>query len=281
MYKNMEQIKLEKPKRTSLESFEIIPEKRMILERIKTGVEKSKDIISACVYGSWLHSEKTTDLDMCIMTTSEEGIVNSDVYKRLKGKREELAAKTGQDIDLVPHTVEEMNDFRSDLYYPRYNPSLVAGIDVKGKLDIKPIFDKNDSFTYADLLAHILLDNRTICRRQIVRSLNPAEGKIFASKLLHGPGNALTYYSCKQKVPYLVSPSDFETSLETYDKIYNVETGPAMELLSSCKKGINSENAPILLMWYEHLVNLVLYGDKHKEGYQKYCAEIGRSKTAQ
>jgi len=277
----MEQYKFKKTELISLESVEISPEKREVLERIKSGVEKSKDILSARVYGSWLHSEESTDLDICIMIASEEGVVNSDVYKRLKSEREELAEKTGQNVDLVPHTMDEINDFRSDLYYPRYNPSLVAGIDVKGKLDIEPIFDKNDSFTYADLLAHILLDNRTICRRQIVRSLNPAESKIFASKLLHGPGNALTYHSCKQKVPYLVSPSDLAASLEMYDKIYNVDSGPAMDFLSSCKKGLNYENALILLTWYERLVNVVLYGNQHKEGYQKYCAEIGRSKTAQ
>ena len=54
-----------------------------------------------------------------------------------------------------------------------------------------------------------------------------------------------------------------------------------MDFLSSCKKGLNYENALILLTSYERLVNVVLYENQHKEGYQKYCAEIGRSKTAQ
>lgn len=126
----------------SLKISEISDEKVRILEYVKTVLEKSKDILSARVYGSWLYSEESIDLDICIMIPSNKGIVDSSVYQRLKIERRKLSEKTGQDVDLVPHTLDEINDFRSGLYYPRYNPSLFTGRDIKGKLEIQPIYDR-------------------------------------------------------------------------------------------------------------------------------------------
>ncbi len=260
----------------SPEPPKISKEKLGILENIKAEIEKSKDILSARIYGSWLHSEKSIDLDICVMIPSDEGIVEPDVYRHLKAEREKLSHNSGQDVDLVPHTLDEISDARSDLYHPRYNPSLVCGQDIKSKVGINSVSDKGDHFTYADLAVHVLLDNRTVCRRQIIRSLNAAEGKIFASKLLHGPGNALTFYSCKQKAPYLVSPSDLQTSLKMFDRVYKVDSGPANIFLSSCKKELSPDKAPVLLKWYEHLVALVLHDEgKYNQAYQEYCLEIG------
>lgn len=271
----MEKSRSEKFIHNSPESWEINKEKEKILEYIKAEIQKSKDILSARVYGSWLHSEKSIDLDICVMIPSEDGVVEPNVYQGLKIMHKKLSKKTAQDVDLVPHTLDELTDYRSTLYYPRYNPSLVSGKDIKGKLEVSPIFDKADRFTYADLAAYILLDNRTICRRQIARSLNPAESKVFASKILHGPGNALTYYSCEQEVPYLVSPSDLSGSLKVFDQVYGVNSEPANNFLFSCKDELNFKKALALLKWYEYLVTLVLYNkDKYNKIYQNYCLEL-------
>lgn len=259
------------------ETVEINKEKLIILERLRTRFEKSEDIVSARVYGSWLHSDKSKDLDICLMVPSIGGVVDSEVYRRLKEDREELGKETGQDVDLVPHTQDEISDHRSDLYYPRNNPALVSGRDIKGHLDIKPIFDKDDQFSYSDLTAHILLGNRTVCRRQIVRSMLPEEAKIFASKLLHGPGNALTYYACKQKMQFLASPSNLSQALGKFDQIFNVNTKPSVDLLMSSRKELKPENAPRLLKWYEHLTALVLGGEKFSEEYNKYCLELSKA----
>lgn len=266
--------KFERPRYTSLEVDKISSEKLKILEYIKSEIEKSEDILSARVYGSWLHSTESIDLDICAMIPSNNGIVESNVYQRLKIEKERLSKTTGQDVDIVPHTLDEITDFRSDLYCPRYNPSLVFGKDIKGRVEIKPIFNKRDKFTHADIQAHVLLDNRTVCRRQILRSLNPAESRIFVSKLLHGPGNALTYYSCKEKIPFLVSPSDLFAAMKTFDQIYHVDSTLALDFLSSCRKKMDPENAPPLLKWYEHLVAYVLNEKIDKKAYNSYCLEL-------
>jgi len=278
----MEQSELEKSKINSQKDRDISGEKLDILDYLKTEIETNKDILSALVYGSWLYSEKSADLDICVIIPSEDGIVEPDVYRRLKIERGKLSEKTAQSVDLVPHTMDEISDFRSDLHFPRHNPSLVSGPNIKGDLEIKPIFDKNESFTYADLAAHVLLDNRTICRRQIIRSLSPEESKIFSSKLLHGPGNALTYYSCKQKEPYLIPPSNWEGSINIFDLIYEVDSKPAYKYLLSCKNELSFGKASILLKWYEHLVAMVLHEDsdgKQKRAYQEYCLEIKNIST--
>jgi hypothetical protein len=86
----MEQYKFKKTELISLESVEISPEKREVLERIRFGVEKSRDILSARVYESWLHSEESTDLDICIMIASEEGVGASDGFSIFVQERTKL-----------------------------------------------------------------------------------------------------------------------------------------------------------------------------------------------
>ena len=270
----MENAKFTGPNKESLE-FQNLNKKRLhILEFVKNGLENSKEILSAKAYGSWMYSEKSRDLDIFVIIPSNEGIVDPNTYHHLSSLRKNLCEQTKQDVDLVPHTQDEIKDHRSTLYYPRYNPSLVSGKNLKGKTEIEPVFNKNDKFDYGDLSAYILLDNRTICRRQLIRSFNESEGKIFVSKTLHGPGNALTYYSCKQKIPYLLSPSDLSGSLKAFDEIYKVNSSPAIEFFSYCKKKLDFEKALVLLKWYEHLVQLVLYCEKYANNYQKYCLEI-------
>lgn len=271
----MGQSKLEKLGNDLLGVADIGKDKTEVLKYLKIELEKSENISSARVYGSWLHSGESADLDLCVMVPGDGGIVDSGVYRRLKIVREEMSEKSGQGIDLVPHTLDEIDDFRSDLYLPRYNPALCLGHDIKSKMEIKSIYEKSDTFTYADLAVNVLLDNRTICRRQILRSLAPEESKIFSSKLLHGPGNALTYYVCRQGMPYLASPSDLQKSLMVFDQIYKVDSKPANNFLLSCKNELSTDKAYVLLKWYEHLVALVLHGEKYNQAYNDYCLEIG------
>jgi len=250
-------------------------QKLEILESVKNYLEKSKDILSARIYGSWLFSEKSIDLDICTIIPSRDGVIDADVYSSLKDLRKMLCEKTKQDVDLVPHTTDEIEDLRSTLYYPRYNPALISGVDIKGKLNLEPIFNKNTKFDFGDLTAYILLDNRTICRRQLVRSLNPEESKIFVSKILHGPGNAVTYHSCKNKKPYQANPSNFKESLTFFDEIFKVNSKPAEDFLQYCRKDLDFEKAAKLMQWYEHMVSLVLY---KKGNYEKFCLELSKIK---
>jgi predicted nucleotidyltransferase len=270
----MEKPKLEKPPFMSEESSEINEEKLRVIEYLRSKIEKSEDILSARIYGSWLYSEKSTDLDVCIIIPSDNGIVDPNTYKRLKNEREKLSENSAQDVDLVPHTSDEITDFRSGLYNPRYNPSLISGYDIKGKTEIEPISNKDEHFTYSDLVANILLDNRTVCRRQIIRSLSTPESKVFASKILHGPGNALTYHACKEKLSYLASPSNLIKSLKLFDQTYKVDSAPANEFLQSCRNNLNTEKALLLLGWYECLVALVLYDHKNAQSYRNYCLKM-------
>src|SRR3989344_3752266 len=252
---------------------EIFQKKLEVLNLVKNELEKSSEILSAKIYGSWLYSEKSIDLDICTIVPSQNSIVDSDVYLSLKELKERLNKGTNQDIDLVPHTEDELNDKRSTLYNPRYNPSLVDGKDIKGELKIEPIFDKENKFGFEDLAAYVLLDNRTICRRQLIRSLNPNETKIFISKILHGPGNALTYHTCKNKEKYIATPSNIKESLELFDETYKLNSKPAEIFLKECRKNFNFGKAAKLIMWYEHLVSKVLY---EKEGYNDFCIKLAK-----
>ena len=251
-------------------------DKSEILRIIKEGLDECDYVLSARIYGSWLHGEAMEDVDVAVMIPSVNGgVVDEHVYRELKNLRENLNVKLNRDVDLIPHTMDEIDDLRSTLWYPRYNPSLVSGRTVKGKFLIDESSKKGVSFGFEDLTAYILYDNRTICRRQLLRTLEEEQGRIFVSKLLHGPGNALTYYSCRNKVGYLCSPSDLVQSFKIFDEIYNVDSEPAFKFLSSCKKEINFEKAVNLMSWYENLLLIVLKGEESSiRNYQQICEKL-------
>ncbi len=240
-------------------------------------LEKEKEILAAKVYGSWLYLEKSLDLDVAIMVPSENGIVAQDTYRKLKTFREGASRKTGQDIDITPHTQDELGDFRSPFYHPKYNPALVDGRDIKGKVDIRPSFDLGIKFGYEDIAAHMLYDNRTICRRQIIRSLNAEEGRIFVSKILHGPTNALTYNVYKNKTLRSSPPSNWIESLREFDAIFRVNSGPALDFLRRCEANLDFDMALKLLGWYERLIVLVLRDGDNPDFYKIYCEELNNN----
>lgn len=174
---------MEQPKNTLEKEKNLSERKERIFEVIREEIEHIPEIEIARLYGSWLNREESIDLDVGVFIPSEQGVVDSVLYDTLRQLRHGLMARTEQDVDLVPHTSDELEDFRSPLYHPRYNPSLVSGKDLKGNLNIRPAYELNQSFDFGDLAVNVLLDNRTICRRQLVRSLRPEEGRIFVSKL--------------------------------------------------------------------------------------------------
>lgn len=183
-------------------------DKHLVLDCIQTKLVGLDVVLSARLYGSWIHDERSVDVDVAVVVPSFQGMVDSDTYTVLRETRRELCRATECDVDLVPHTEDEFSDKRSPLWNPRYNPSLVFGETIKGAFPINPICGDDQLFGFMDLAAYVIHDNRTICRRQLARSLSEAEGRIFVSKLLHGPGNALTFFACQNGRPYLSSPSD-------------------------------------------------------------------------
>lgn len=245
-----------------------------IIDIVSSSLQDTACVLHAMVYGSWLFNEQSVDMDIAVVVNSKFGVVNSEDYSTLRELRSYLCKETGQDIDLVPHTEDEFTDHNSPLWYPRYNPSLVFGKNLKGNFQISPISTSFDSFSFEDLTAYVLHDNRTICRRQLVRSFHGEEGRIFISKLLHGPGNALTYNACKNRSNYSVSPSDIEGCFDAFDKLYGVDSLPIMVFLRQCKNYFDQEKAYLLMNWYEHLIKIVLLGVQFREDYNHICSFI-------
>ncbi len=232
------------------------------------------EVISALAYGSWYYDETSVDVDIAIIVPSSSGIVDRSVYISLKKHREMLVSKWKCDIDLVPHTQDEVEDIGSPLWYPRYNPSLVFGNSLKGNFYLRSTTDDQTKFDFKDLAGYVLYDNRTICRRQLIRSLEGESGRIYVSKLLHGIGNALTYNSCLLRKNYYCSPSNIRLAQKLFDNVYGVNSLPAEPFLLSCKKGLNFQKALSLMTWYENVVNLVLKGDEFKGSYEEICKSL-------
>jgi len=245
--------------------------REQILSQVQSALQKTECVSSARVYGSWLYNEQSVDMDIAVMIRNEFGVISSQHYHVLHELRILLCEKTKQDIDLVPHTDDEFTDRNSPLWYPRYNPSLAFGIDLKNHFQIVSISTSTHSFSFSDLAAYVLHDNQTICRRQLIRSFNGEEGRIFVSKLLHGPGNALTYQACKNKLDYSIPPSNLDGCIELFDRIYRVNSLMAVAFLRKCKESIDFESGILLMNWYENLVDMVLYGDQFRTNYQLMC----------
>jgi len=248
-----------------------------ILQLVQNSLQEADCVLSARVYGSWLYNEKTVDMDIAVMVKSDFGIITPDHYRQLRNLRTALCEKTRQDIDLVPHTEDEFADHNSPLWYPRYNPSLVFGQNLKGRFEITAISTSNHVFSFTDLTAYVMHDNRTICRRQLIRSFKEEEGRIFASKLLHGPGNALTHQACRLKMEYVLPPSNLEECFNVFDRMYGVDSSPTTRFLATCKESIDFERGILLMNWYENLVNMVLHGDQFRSKYQQICHMLANS----
>ncbi len=186
-----------------------------VIIKIKSDLESLDFIDTAILYGSSVKSRLSRDIDIAIIFKDNDGIIPAHQYKLLYDLRNRISKETGFDIDLVPHTNDELTDTISPLYNPRYNPAISKGILLKGNSLISEI--KEETFKMSDIARYVLLDNRTITRRQLVRSLKREEFDIFLSKLGHTPGNILTYRAILNGVPYFSNPSDLDESARILD----------------------------------------------------------------
>jgi predicted nucleotidyltransferase len=237
------------------------------IKEIKKTLESYPEITAARVYGSSLYDSYTNDIDIAILVPSDGGVVSGEIYSKLRKLRFILANELEIDPDLVPHTKDEFKDHNSPLYYPRYNPALVFGRTIKGEFPIVCTKDMCIKYHLADIAAYVLLDNRTITRRQLLRTVSPSTMRIFKAKLMHGPGNILTYLSIKNNEDYYANPSDVKRSFSFLNSIYekfDVLKGynNFMELERQIE--INKISYSLLLKvinWYERLV-AVTFGYK-------------------
>mgnify|MGYP001565594831 CR=1 FL=1 len=243
-----------------------------IIFKLEKIIKKEKLIKAARIYGSSLYAEDIIDLDVAIIIPSINGIVDQSVYMHLRKLRKRLCRIFKIDIDLVPHTIDEIKDINSPLWHPRYNPSLVFGKDIKSKFPIKPIlYGQLSVRNRFDPTSFILHDTRTITRRQAIRSLKGEQARIFLAKLSHGPGNALTYISSCKKQKYSIDPSNAEQAFKMFEPLYNINCKKYYHIIQECKKVItDTGELPIkralnVLSWYELLVMSVFNDKKLKK----------------
>lgn len=253
---------------------EISAQGREIARIISAEVESLDFITSAIVYGSSLYAERSADIDVAVMIPSDRGVVETSLYEDLLSTRTNLSTATGRDVDLVPHTTDELDDPTSPIWYPRYNPSLCAGVPLKGGFRVVTSSLVDVSFGFQDLARYVMYDNRTVCRRQLLRSLKGEEGRIFVSKLRHGPGGALTYDACRRKTPYLAQPSDTETSFQVFDNIHGTDSTKALLFLRSHRWSVDLMAGLKLMRWYESLVRLVFHEAEYTAQYQEACCSF-------
>jgi len=236
-------------------------------------IKKEKFIKAARIYGSSLYLDDTIDIDIALLIPSRYGVVGHTIYKRLYNVRKKLCDLTGLDIDLIPHTQDEITNTNSPLWHPRYNPSLVFGKDIKAKFPIKPMFFKKSlSNWFTDMVAYNLYDTRCIVRRQALRSLNGEEARIFLAKMIHGPGNALVHLSLCNKKACQTDPSNIEESFSIFGIKYGLDMGRILEYFNKSKNIISKtgklpmERALNILSWYELLIALILNNSPKTKG---------------
>jgi hypothetical protein len=247
------------------------PANTEIHQAIAAAVADCPAILAAKAYGSSLYRENTVDFDTAVLVPSSFGVVPEGVYIRLKRLRDELTYSLNIDFDLVPHTADEFKDRASPLWNPRYNPSLLHGRDIKGSFKVKDFTSHYRELSNIEMACVVLHDNRTITRRQLLRTLEGECGRIFVSKLLHGPGNALTVLACRNKKPPSVISSDMRGSLEEFDKGYGCDSFPIKHFLERCRKTLSYRMALHLMHWHESLFRVVCDPSESSVSYYNYC----------
>jgi predicted nucleotidyltransferase len=241
------------------------------LEKVSEILRPEELVQSARIYGSSLYSkDSVVDIDMAIMIPSNYGVVEEDTYRYLFNLRRRLSSFVGADVDLIPHTFDEVEETNSPLWNPRYHPSLKFGLDVKSHF---PVPEKISPIQ--DTSVYVLLDNRTITRRQILRRSSQENWRIFISKLIHGPGNALTHLALKNDLDYLANPSNVYEAFRIYSQVFGVNLEDVVETFKKDKRLVSQgefsfEHALKLLNWYENLISSVL-------GYKETRAKIVKS----
>lgn len=109
-----------------------------------------------------------------------------------------------------------------------------------------------------------------VCLRRTADVINKIEEYIKDAK------GSVTYLACKHKSDYTIPPSNLEGCFCAFDRLYGVNSLPAIDFLRGCKESLNQEKALLLMSWYEHLVNIVLHGDQFRDAYQRTCFLVGK-----
>lgn len=246
--------------------------KMMIVREISRIFQKLNFIQTVKIYGSWLRQDGV-DIDIAIIiNNAKNGIVPASVYNLLLDIRQQLMAISETDTDLICHSEDEVDDIRSPLWHPRYNPSLISGLTIKGKFPISACSLKNTLFSYADICACTLFDHRTLCRRQMLRPFNQGSAEFILNKFLHGPANAITYYYCQHHKNLPSSMPDIIQSFLCFDNCYSTCSKRALERLSVLKD-LNFEIALPFMNWYESLISFI-FGRSSQELYLRACEKL-------
>ena len=243
-----------------------------MLNRVSEFLKHLTCVHSAILYGSWIYQDGV-DLDIAVIVESENGIIPISVYHVLADARQKLIEMTNTDVDLICHSDDEINDNRSPLWHPRYNPPLAFGVTIKGKFSITSCSIKKVSFDYADICMYTLFDHRALCRRQMLRPFSQGSAEFVLGRFLHGPANALVYHCCKHHMELLCSTSDVAKSFVFFDKYYSVDSEKVLSKLT--KLIILDMNTALPLMnWYEALVSLARGVKRSREFYLTLCEQI-------
>lgn len=243
-----------------------------MLHEVSELLEGLTCVHSARIYGSWIYQDGV-DLDIAVIVEAENGIIPISVYCTLADARQKLTEIANTDVDLICHSNDEINDNRSPLWHPRYNPSLAFGVTIKGELPITCCSLKKVSFDYADICMYTLLDHRTLCRRQMLRSFNKGSTEFVLSRILHGPANALVYHCCKHRMELPCSTSDMVKSFVFFDKYYSVNSGRVLSKLAKLT-ALDMNTALPLMNWYEALVSLAHGAEGSRKFYSTLCERI-------
>ena len=236
-----------------------------ILKQLSEALREKEYVLSARVYGSFLTRAALPllpDLDLAVMIPSNNGVVEHDTYEKLHSLRSSLCDSLQHDIDLIPHTFDEVDEKNSPLWNPRYHPSLHFGTDVKSNFPIPA------SISYMqNSSVYVLLDNRTITRRQLLRPSSSENWRIFLAKLIHGPGNVLTLLALRNSYPYIANPSDIEESFRIFDQSFGTDSSTIVCRFQHAELLIQQDNfsfqeATWFMRWYEALITTVLKYDQ-------------------
>jgi len=233
--------------------------KEGILNLLSERLAHNPFILSARGYGSFFTGEGSVDLDLAVMVPSRHSVIEEETYLALRETRASLCRELKIDVDLVPHTIDEATDLNSPLYNPRYHPSLFFGRDIKNSFPLPERINPTQN-----VAAYVLLDNRTITRRQVLRDCDLNNWRIFLAKLRHAPGNALTFSSLSEGRGYYVDPSDTVRSFRTFDQVFGTDSTEIFNLFTRSKQIIEEtgdlplEIAIKLLRWHDSLVATVL-----------------------
>jgi hypothetical protein len=166
---------------------------------------KDKDeVMSVIAYGTFIETGMESDLDICVILNKKNSLSAAD-FKSLSAYRNALIGLTGKDIDLVPHSLDELApNSLTPLTYPWHNPSLALGRILKGTISIPQCVTMKDLiFTHSDTAKYHLLLDRTLIRRAACREGTDRDNDIILNKIRRLPYNIINYLSITSGHEYM------------------------------------------------------------------------------